>query len=175
MTVSEAFIQDWGIFWNLIPIALRYDPKGPTDNVLVVIKQYWSSSLTRLCVTRARFLSLTRSKLRLCSANHRTGYFSNLACDWLSIVWAYSEQETEIGPRSQWFHQETYCVSIEYARGHGDFCFIHDDVIKWKYFPRYLPFVRGNHRSPSSDAELWCFIWSAPEPTVEQTMYTPVI
>ena len=24
----------------------------------------------------------------------------------------------------------------------------HDDVIKWKYFLRYLPFVRGNHRSP---------------------------
>ena len=38
------------------------------------------------------------SKLRLCSANHRAGYFNNLACDWLSIVWAYSEQETENGP-----------------------------------------------------------------------------
>ena len=23
----------------------------------------------------------------------------------------------------------------------------HDDVIKWKYFPRYWPFVRGIHRS----------------------------
>ena len=40
------------------------------------------------------------SKLRLCSANHRAGYFSNLACDWLSIVWAYSGQETENGPSS---------------------------------------------------------------------------
>ena len=47
----------------------------------------------------ARFLSLARSKLRLCSANHRAGYSSNLACDWLSIVWAYSEQKTENGPR----------------------------------------------------------------------------
>ena len=26
--------------------------------------------------------------------------------------------------------------------------YIHDDVIKWKHFPRYWPFVRGNHRSP---------------------------
>ena len=25
---------------------------------------------------------------------------------------------------------------------------IHDDVIKWKDFPRYWPFVRGIHRSP---------------------------
>ena len=26
----------------------------------------------------------------------------------------------------------------------------HDDVIKWKYFPCYWPFVRGNHRSPAN-------------------------
>ena len=49
---------------------------------------------------RARFLSLAPSKLRLCLANHRAGYLSNLACDWLSIVWAYSKQETENGPRT---------------------------------------------------------------------------
>ena len=30
-------------------------------------------------------------------------------------------------------------------------------------------------RTKSSDAELWCFLWSAPEPTVEHTMATPVI
>ena len=49
--------------------------------------------------------SLVRSKLRLCSANHRTGYFSNLACDWLSIVWAYSEEETKNGAmyRRWWY------------------------------------------------------------------------
>ena len=52
----------------------------------------------------ARFLSLARSKLRLCSANHRAGYVSNLACDWLSIVWTYSEQETENGPCSVWIN-----------------------------------------------------------------------
>ena len=40
----------------------------------------------------------------------------------------------------------------------------HDDVIKWKHFPRYWPFVRGIHRSPvnyptkANDAELWYFI-----------------
>ena len=27
-------------------------------------------------------------------------------------------------------------------------CRNHDDVIKWKHFPRYWPFVRGIHRSP---------------------------
>ena len=58
----------------------------------------WMANVTLYKLTRARFLSLARSKLRLCSANHRAGYWSNLACDWLSIVWAYSEQETENGP-----------------------------------------------------------------------------
>ena len=45
----------------------------------------------------------------------------------------------------------------------------HDDVIKWKRFPRYWTFVRGIHRwiTEASDAELWCFLWSAPEQTVE--------
>ena len=30
----------------------------------------------------------------------------------------------------------------------GGVVFVHDDVIKWKHFPRYWPFVRGIHRSP---------------------------
>ena len=43
---------------------------------------------------------------------------------------------------------------------------LHDDIIKWKHFPRNWPFVRGIHRSrwiphtKASDAELWCFLWS---------------
>ena len=41
------------------------------------------------------FLSLVRSKLRLCAGNHMQCYWSNLTCDWLSIVWTYSKQETE--------------------------------------------------------------------------------
>ena len=50
----------------------------------------------------------------------------------------------------------------------------HDDVIKWKHFPRYWPFVRGIRRSPAnsvqkmaSDAELWSVLWSAHEQTIE--------
>ena len=54
---------------------------------------------------------------------------------------------------------------------------VHDDVIKWNYFPgnwflwleftgyRWIPLTKA------SDAELWCFLWSEPEQTVE----TPVI
>ena len=49
----------------------------------------------------------------------------------------------------------------------------HDDVIKWKHFPRYWPLC-GEFTGPrwipgtkASDAELWCFLWSASEWTVE--------
>ena len=58
---------------------------------------------------------------------------------------------------------------------------LNDDVIKWKHFPRHWPFVRGIHRSAvnsrtkASNAELWCFLWTAPDSTVEQTMKTLVI
>ena len=31
---------------------------------------------------------------------------------------------------------------------YASFGWEHDDVIKWKHFPRYWPFVRGIHRSP---------------------------
>ena len=51
---------------------------------------------------------------------------------------------------------------------------IHDDVIKWKHFPRYLPFLRGIRRSPVNShhkgqyyTELLCILWSSPEQTVE--------
>ena len=59
--------------------------------------------------------------------------------------------------------------------------YIHDDVIKWKHFPRNWPFARestGQRWIPltkASDAALWCFLWSPPEQTVEQTSEMPVI
>ena len=57
----------------------------------------------------------------------------------------------------------------------------HDDVIKWKYFPRHWPFVREFTglrwipRTKASDAELWCFLWYVHELTVEQTIARLVI
>ena len=39
-----------------------------------------------------------------------------------------------------WHHLRS--ISVENPKEH------HDDVIKWKHYPRYWPFVRGIHRSP---------------------------
>ena len=56
---------------------------------------------------------------------------------------------------------------------------LHDDVIKWKHFPRYWLTVREIDRwiplTMASHAELWCFLWSAPEQTIEQTIEPLVI
>ena len=65
------------------------------------------------------------------------------------------------------FNQPFHCWR-EYS-GRVNTMAIHDDVIKWKHFPRNWPFVRGIHRSrwiphtKASDADLWCFLWSASE------------
>ena len=62
---------------------------------------------------------------------------------------------------------------------HRQWCY--DDVIKWKHFPRYRTFVRETtgHRwiplTKANGAKHWCFLWFAPEQTVDQTIETPVI
>ena len=50
------------------------------------------------------------------------------------------------------------------------YCGYHDDVIKWKYFPRVTGHLCGEFTGPrriphtkASDAKLWCFLWYAPE------------
>ena len=51
-------------------------------------------------------------------------------------------------------YQENFPTEYLWARGSQTSVFLkhnyigHDDVIKWKHFPRYWPFVRGIHRSP---------------------------
>ena len=58
---------------------------------------------------------------------------------------------------------------------------IHDDIIKWKHFLHYWPFVRGIHWSPvdSPHKGQWCralmFSLICTWKTVEQTSETPVI
>ena len=52
----------------------------------------------------------------------------------MSLLWTYRSPATEGFPN---------LVSKKRPRR-----LLHDDVIKWKYFPHYWPFVRGIHRSP---------------------------
>ena len=54
---------------------------------------------------------------------------------------------------------------------------LHDDVSKWKHFPCCWAINRSevDPLIKASDAELWCFVWSAHGQTVEQTIEMPVI
>ena len=90
----------------------------------------------------ARFLSLARSKLRLCSANHRTGYFNNLACDCPRTVWAYSEQAAENGP---WPIVNAVSLSIRpfWASFNGSFFLI--ETFSLKLHLKWWPFCLGHN------------------------------
>ena len=74
-------------------------------------------------------------------------------------------EATRMWVRAQWNRQrvrgssmigEILLDSTPFTQQHINICmkdmnqiFVwHDDVIKWKHFPRYWPFVRGIHRSP---------------------------
>ena len=87
------------------------------------------------------------------------------ACEWNrnlrdSIEWFTIESV------QTWQGNKRHCTIMDSIRHTSTIH--HDDVIKWKHFPRYWPFVRGIHRSrwipctKASDAGLWCCLWSAP-------------
>ena len=50
--------------------------------------------------------------------------------------------EGRINSEALEYHDCWFLFTVSY------FSFPHDDVIKWKHFPRYWPVVRGIHRSP---------------------------
>ena len=67
------------------------------------------------------------------------------------------EYTIEWFPQYEWSHStETHGVhwNLHIRNSHTGRCWsrrnfhLHDDVIKWKHFPRYWPSVRGIHRSP---------------------------
>ena len=66
---------------------------------------------------------------------------SNLVCFFGVRLWAALARFRPFGCQQWqkwWF---PFPTTILFKAGH-------DDVIKWKHFPRYWPFVRGIHRSP---------------------------
>ena len=113
---------------------------------------------------RAYFLSLAQSKLRLCSANYRAGYFSNQACDWLSIsgpiLKAFgrvqytpfqladkspmiADQHTEMGSVSQlsqlanishWLTLSTKDITTSFWHYNKLFWFLSNHIMGWYHF-----------------------------------------
>ena len=88
------------------------------------------------------------------SINHTK--FENIMCDILEkmIIWVAVlprvDQLTKVMPN---FQRAVYVCCWCWCRHRWAFEIqgpwqFHDDVIKWKHFPRYWPFERGIHRSP---------------------------
>ena len=138
--------------------------KSRTQTRISVNTKHW--------FTWARFLSLAQSKLRLCSANHRPGYWSNLTCDWLSTAWAYSEQETENGPCFDCVRAGTQMLRLRYWMSYKcslSPCCSHINEIKqwtlskhegsrWKTLLWYT-FQNNNFQNHYTDEQLKHFMW----------------
>ena len=113
----------------------------------------------------------------------------------LSVPWCITLQNSHTQQSYFWHNIFLHCYTFNQPKTHGGIirirhwsalwllrplvstlwtqnmlfqtCF-HDDVIKWKHFPLYWPFVWGIiPHTKASEAELWCFLWSASEQTVE--------
>ena len=116
----------------LIRVLLKFVQKGLIENKSILVQvMTWPpkgdkplpesmipSSLAHICGTMGNELKDTISWLR----------------DFTRSCGKTSVRSVNRGPRRKiilcWTHK------------------VHDDVIKWKHFPRYWPFVRGIHRSP---------------------------
>ena len=63
----------------------------------------------------------------------------------------FNSQMTLFEPSTVYWNIPEVLLMAKFQPTWGEVTYItslHDDVIKWKYFPRYWPFVRGIHRSP---------------------------
>ena len=84
---------------------------------------------------------------QMSSSHHNKNY--------LTVCWKDHESDrvTCSSLSAGFIKKNNYIIAVatRHTRGNtNDLC--HDDVIKWKHFPRYWPFVRGIHRSPVNSA-----------------------
>ena len=86
-------------------------------------------------VTQGCFFDLRpyRNQISLCTTRL---HYSELALPQLILN---SRQSRTVQVLWYFTDNGTYVLGVWYT---------HDDVIKWKHFPRHWPFVRGIHRSP---------------------------
>ena len=91
------------------------------------------------------FLSITYIKILWMSIlTHLKQCFLNAITEAFCANW-----DIETRHDTLYWYAETLQNTVQDGRYiHGAVLSFHDDVIKWKHFPRYWPFVRGIHRSP---------------------------
>ena len=96
-------------------------------------KSGWFIAITCVCPSVSRGLCLDVFCNFPFTLKHNIPYVETLDQVW-SWTWSFTKYAYN-GPNV------STCWACLYLSQHGD-------VIKWKHFPRYWPFVRGIHRSP---------------------------
>ena len=79
-----------------------------------------------------------------------TCYFPEHTPPWKTILYDYTQSTSCHGV--PYITSATKYPPRRYVTDSG-FTWSHDDVIKWKHFPRYWPFVPGIHRSPMNSPQ----------------------
>ena len=178
--ISLKFVPDVRI--NNIPalvqiLAWRRPGDKPLSEPMMV------SFLTHICVTRSQWVKLVHwflmARCLVGDTTSATSVMTYHASGYPSVTMATMGNGITVNPyiRKDGLYFETKPCSLHVtsrvpSRGpywRSCWTILHDDVIKWKHFPRNWPFVRGIHRprwiphTKASDAELWCFLWSASE------------
>ena len=86
-------------------------------------------------------------------------YFSKLPQEIAirNFMWKWSYNIWHLNAlRSEHWQCYTYYCQLNVTIALGVCVWSHDDVIKWKHFPRYWPFVRGIYRPPlNSPQKKW--------------------
>ena len=96
----------------------------------------WQMNPTRKSFTLGSILEEFRSVFTsLIFFSHLAGY------------WSYFSPQDDDGKNRKFIREA--CVPPQ-SNSTAESRNYHDDVIKWKYFPRYWPFVRGIHRWPAN-------------------------
>ena len=105
-------------------------------NVIVMLQRMWYTLRRDNKPKQPNFPILKPSELRLCK-RRVPEYFVKLKHCWRR---ENKVNEDKILSYCKRFDTTSYTTLVPLLQ--------HDDVIKWKHFPRYWPFARGIHRPP---------------------------
>ena len=107
---------------------------------------------------RQRWISLTKDQqcvALVCDIllARRSCWTNNRVTAWLEMPWCLCDivhVSRFSRPQQDWRPHDAFHFEIGHVRTRRAIQreYTHDDVIKWKHFPRYWPFVRGFRRSP---------------------------
>ena len=138
---SDTFAQGVGTKTNK-----RRDPCAYSFNVLQL--SVWTSSMTQYTIDYQS--TMANVTIAQSTATLLTLVITFLCYAGIAYEYFHAVQHDTLLNRS---HRRLGCY-----KGHilnSQQTPLHDDVIKWKHFPRYLPFVRGIHRSSVNSPHKW--------------------